>query len=572
MKLPFALSMLCLAACHAPSVLESSQAEIEYAIELRTDPALAVAFECQAPAAESGGTIFEVDESWGGVEDVERLLLDVRIVDSRGVSLPIERPSDHQWLVHAPAEERLTASWRLEPNGFQADSDPSVHYNPILSKDLLHFIGNLAFVQPMHLADETPRHIAVRWKGFREAGWTVASSFSLDPAGFEVTAALHEIRHAVYLAGALRAHEVDVRGRRVSVAIAGDSWTFRDEDFVENVRAIVEAERSFFDDDDFDFYLVSVIPVGAPDPRSRSLGGTGLTQSFALFLQPDTPLGTRAGGDLSVPGLLAHEMFHHWNGRIIEREEPEQLVYWFSEGFTDFFARRLMFRAGYGGVEEVARSLNQKLRDYALSPAREASNEAILEGFWTDRDVGKLPYLRGDVIAMLLDAEIRQRSGGTRSLDDFMRDAVERGRRGEKIGTESLLGRIEAWTDAVFAQQVREVVVAGRTAEIGLETFAPCLAVAQAELRAFDAGFDVEASRKQRQVVGVRPGSAAERAGLRGGQTLVGWSVSYGKPEVPIELTLREAGVERKIQWLPQGPTILAPQVSVVDGADCSRL
>lgn len=570
-SLPFAL--LLVAACHAPTPRPSGPPpEIEYTIELRTRPALEVAFSVSAPSANDGASVFEVDESWGGVENASDLVLDVRVVDSRGQSLAVERPNHHQWLVQAPPGERLTASWRLAANSFQADPDPRVHYSPILSPNLLHVIGNLALLQPEHLADETPRRIAVRWKGFQVAGWKVASSFSLDPEGFEVTVPLHEVRYAVYLAGALRTYEVDVRGHPLGVAIAGDAWSFRDADIVLNVRTIVEAERAFFEDDDFGFYLVSLIPVGVADPRSRSLGGTGLTQSFALFLQPDTPLGTRAGGDLSVPWLLAHEMFHHWNGRIVAREDPEELAYWFSEGFTDFFARRLMFRAGYGGVEECARNLNRKLRDYMLSPAREVPNAAILEGFWKDQDVGKIPYLRGDVVALLLDAGIRERSGGQRSLDDFMRDAVERGRRGERVSTESLLARIGEWTDAEFAQRVRGIVVEGRTAEIGPETFAPCFEVVYEEMGAFDPGFDVEASRKEKVVRGVRPGSAAEKAGLKEGQALVGWSVSFGQPEVPIEMTVRENGEERKIRWLPQGETVEVPQVRRVESADCSWL
>jgi predicted metalloprotease with PDZ domain len=546
--------------------------EIEYTIELATEAELSVAFSVSSPADDDGTTVFEIDESWGGVDDAAALVLDVAVADARGKTLAVEQPKPHQWLVHAPAGERLTATWRLAPNGYQADPDPRVHYHPILSSSLLHLIGNLGLLAPTHEADERPRRIAVRWKGFREKGWTVASSFSLDPEGFEVLAPLHDVRHAVYLAGALRTREVQVRGRPVGVAIAGGSWSFEDEAFVESVRSIVEAERAFFDDDEFEFYLVSLIPVGVPSAQSRSLGGTGLTQSFALFLQPDTQLGASASGTLSVPGLLAHEMFHHWNGRVIGRADPEELVYWFSEGFTDFFGRRLMLRAGYGGIAEYERNLNRTLRDYALSPAREATNEAIRTGFWKDRDVGQMPYLRGDVVAMLLDREIRVRSGGGRSLDDFLRELVARGRRGERVSTESLLARIEEWTDADFARRMRGIVVEGRIAEIPPETFAPCFEVFAEESAAFDAGFDVEATRRDKVVRGVKKGSAAEKAGLREGQALAGWSVAIGQPDVPIEMTVREDGQDRVIRWLPKGAPVSVTQVRAVAGDDCSRM
>jgi predicted metalloprotease with PDZ domain len=572
MKLPLALAALPLAACASLASLPSPDPpEIVYTIELRQEPALEARFTLEAPAGERGPTTFEVDADWGGVEDAADQVENVRAVDASGANLVVDHPERHRWLVQAAPGDRITVSWSLAPNAFQADTDPRVHYRSILNEHLLHVIGNLGLLEP-ELPDDAPRRIAVRWKGFREAGWTVASSFSLDADGFEVVAPVQAVRHAVYLAGRIRTRVVEVRGRDVAVAIAGEAWPWTDEAFLENVRAIVETERAFFDDDRLPYYLVSVIPVGAADPNSRSLGGTGLSQSFALFLQEGTPLGTHAGGGLDVPWLLAHEMFHHWNGQTVSMEAPEQLVYWFSEGFTDFFARRVMARAGFGGVQEYARNVNRKLREYTLSPAREEPNEAIREGFWRSRDVGQLPYQRGDVVAMLCDRAIFERSGGARSLDDFMREVVEAGRRGEQVSTERLLARIEAWTDSAFAQRVREIVVEGRTAEIPPDTFAPCFEVELVEMGAFDPGFEVDASRRAKSVRGVRKGSAAERAGLRDGQSLLGWSVSFGRPDVPIEMQVREDGEEKAIRWLPQGEPLLVPQVRAVEGADCSGL
>src|SRR5688500_15963347 len=106
MKLPLLLAALCLAACGVPSVANAGCApfgepppEIEYRIELRTEPALEVAFEVSAPSADDGATVFEVDRSWGGVDEAAELVLDVRVVDSRGSSLAVEHPRRHQWLV-----------------------------------------------------------------------------------------------------------------------------------------------------------------------------------------------------------------------------------------------------------------------------------------------------------------------------------------------------------------------------------------------------------------------------------------------------------------------------------------
>jgi predicted metalloprotease with PDZ domain len=550
--------------------------EIEYTVELVTPAAPEARFNLSTPAAPDGMTTFAVDDRWGGVEDAAASILDFAVSDSHGQALAVEKASGHEWRVRSQPSERLSAAWRVAANGFRSDPDPRVHYHTLLDAELLHFIGHLALLVPRHLDGSEVRTIGFHWKGFAEAGWTVACSFGVEPGGFVAQASLDEVRHAVYLAGPnVRVILRDVRGGKLATAIAGRAWSFSDEDFVENVRSIVQAERDFFADDDLPFELVSLIPVGRADSRSRSLGGTGLTRSFALFLQPDTPLGARGGGVLDVPHLLAHELFHHWNGGVAGMEEPEQLVYWFSEGFTDFYARRLLQRAGYGGLAETARSLNDTLKDHALSPVRDLPNEGIRERFWKDRDVGRLPYLRGNLVAVLLDREIRTRSRGERSLDDFIREVVARGRAGEKVGTESLLLRIARWTDEEFAARVRSIVVEGAPLDLDPSTFEPCLELETVSLAAYDLGFDFAASRDAKEVRGVRPGSAAERAGLREGQRITSVSITYGNPETPVELGVREGDTDRMIRWLPQGDPVPVPRVSLREGAaeaDCSWL
>jgi len=577
------LAPLLLAACRASSGAESvppaappTPAGVEYTVALATQPELAVRFTVSAPASADGTTVFGVDASWGGVDDAADAILDVAASGADGRPLAVEKTSSHEWSVRAPAGERIAASWRVAPNAHQHDSNPRVHYHTLFDAGLLHFIGHLGLLTPLRVDGSLRSRVAFRWVGFAEAGWTVATSFGADPRGFDVEASLDELRHAVYLAAPdLRVHRAPVRGREVTVAIAGHSWPFSDEEFVKDVRAIVETERAFFGDDDFPYYLVSVIPVGEADPHSRSLGGTGLTRSFACFLHPDTPIGASGGSGLGVPHLLAHEMFHHWNGGVAGMEEDEQLVYWFSEGFTEFYARRLLHRAGFGGLEETARSLNEALKEYALSPVVAAPNEKIREGFWSDRELQRLPYLRGDLVAILLDHEIRRRSHGGRSLDDFFREVVAHGREGGKLGTSALLERIASWTDASFAERVRSIVVDGTPVVLDAATFEPCLELGSESLGAYELGFDLDASRAAKEIRGVTPGSAAEDAGLRNGQRLTSVNITYGNPETPVEVGVRDDEGDRKLRWLPQGDRFPVPRVKLRDGAasaDCAWL
>ncbi len=122
--------------------------------------------------------------------------------------------------------------------------------------------------------------------------------------------------------------------------------------------------------------------------------------------------------------LLAHEMFHEWNGHEIRLAQPERLGYWFSEGFSDFCARGLLLRAELVTEDEYVELWNRRLSEYAKNPQRNAPASRIEEAFWSDANVGSLPYQRGDLVALLVDRAIASRSGGQRSLDDLMRALV----------------------------------------------------------------------------------------------------------------------------------------------------
>jgi len=234
--------------------------------------------------------------------------------------------------------------------------------------------------------------------------------------------------------------------------------------------------------------------VGSPDPRQRSLGGTALHRAFAAFSLPDAAFDGPAGQRRAFAELLLHEMFHDWNGHTLRRTAPSEWLYWFSEGFTCFFTRRLALRGGWTDAQGYVDDLNRVLAEYAANPAREFDAERVREGFWSDRNVQLQPYQLGDLIAARVDAAIRATSNGERSLDDFMRALVReaRARPGEvlDIEREDLFARLEAWSDAGTVADVRASAVDGAPFELPPDTFAPYL-----ELESFDVGPGVRAQR-----------------------------------------------------------------------------
>jgi len=532
-------------------------------IEL-VDPDLPrVEITLEAPGDTDGVTELALDSGGGSVREPGR---DLELVEARagGAILDVERLEPWRWrLTHAP-DARITAVFALEDTAHRADPDPRVHYLPIVEPGFLHVIGSHALAAPEHLDGGEERPLRLEWRGFAEAGWRTLTSFGIDGGPREVRSSLDGFRHALFLAGRMQVLERSVRGAPVCVSVYGDAWATPVADFADLCASIVETEREFFGELDRPFYLISLIPVGTREPGVVSMGGTGLTNSFALFLLPGASLVAEEGPGMSIPWLLAHEMFHEWNGHAVTLAQPERLGYWFSEGFSDFYARRLLLRAGLLTLEGYADSWNTRFAEFATNPERNAPAERIAEAFWTDRNVGDLPYQRGDLVALLIDHAIRTRTNGEQSLDDLMRDLVRRSRAGQREFTvDELLAAIGEFAGEPAAAHVREVVVDGVDPELPSDVGAPELELVRTEIPSFEVGFDHDKTVAEGVVASVREDSAAAHAGLRDGMQALGWSVSFGRTDLTIEIQVCEGEGVRKISYLPVGEAVPAYRFQV---------
>jgi len=522
-------------------------ADLAYTFELRTDPFTMIRVSLSVMGAESGATEFALAKEWASVRETAGAIRGVRAADRKGRKLEIESPDPHHWIVHHPAGEQITISYYLVGAAGPIGDQSEQYYSVITRPDLFHMIGRVGLIQPEGIDGDMPLDVRVRWRGFQERGWNVACSFSADQDGFRMRLTPDELSQAVYLAGDLRLPAKRVRGRNVQFAIYGD-WHFDDEQFVDLATSIVETEREFFDDFDLPYFLITLIPVG--DEHSGTMGGTGLTDSFALFLGPRFTLQSDDG--LRIRKLLAHELFHYWNGSRMPREDPEQLVYWFSEGFTDFYARRLLRRARLISDEQFIAMVNRRFARFMLNPVRTAPNQRVLESFWNEPPVRDLPYQRGDITALLLDREIRRVTGGKQSLDDLMRDLLRRGDAGERLSTDMLLTSFESATSPEFAKLLRAFIVDGVTPQIPADLLDPIATMKTEPLGRYDLGFDFQATQRDRIFRGVAPDSRAYQAGLRDGQAVGGWSIHFGEATTPVTIQIRTDDGVSTISYLPQ--------------------
>lgn len=336
-----------------------------------------------------------------------------------------------------------------------------------------------------------------------------------------------------------------VRAGPVRLALRG-TYSFADADLAETLRAVLRAERGFFGDAQATPFLVTAQSLVAEDGSTFS--GTGKHQAFAMTLTPNLSL-----DDLRV--LLAHEIFHSWNPlRLGKPIGPRG--YWFSEGFTDFYARRLLARERLITSETFVSIWNETLRAYGTSPAIAMPGEEAAAKFWTDPDADKLAYQRGALLAAIWDQRLRA-SGS--SLDAVLRaQAALRARRPEA----SIL---RTFVDAATAQgldvapDIATYVDDGKPIRLPSDTFAPCGRVVEVTAPIFDLGFKPQvADDGTLTVTKLRSDSPAWRAGLREGSIIIKKLKGVsGDATQPYEMIVRDGGgLERTVTFLPEGTEV----------------
>lgn len=537
-----------------PSKPTAPAPDLDYVVRrvYRPEGRGALVVELTFQGSGDGRSHLKLPDAWAGEKDLHKDLKGLEVT-SPGARIEAGKEPWLPSVVHPPGA-KVSIRYELSQQPELESVEEQHAYRVLVQKDYVHAIGHGLWVTPADL-EKKDCSIRIRWEGFPE-GSTIANSFGTGETEQTFTETIPHLRHAVFLAGDFRLHDVSIRGKKVSVALRG-KWGFQDRELVDLVARVVDVERAFFQDDDFDRFLVSLIPTGK---GCCSYGGTGLTDSFATFVTSDLPIERR------MIHLLSHELFHTWNGRRIGRQQPEELVYWFSEGFTDYYSELLSFRAGLISFADYIDSVNSTLRQYHLSPAKNAANEEIAERFWTERAIERLPYQRGQLLAILWNDRIRAEKNGA-SLDDVMRDLFTAARdKGTLVSAESIDGLMRPYLSDGIAADTSRYVDKGETVPSPAAAFGPCVRLTHTSIGPFTLGFDEKATDAAGRVTGVVRGSAAERAGVRDGMKLARskWS---SDPTRPVTLTVVDGERERIIEYLPQGKPVRVPQYRIDEEA-----
>jgi predicted metalloprotease with PDZ domain len=141
----------------------------------------------------------------------------------------------------------------------------------------------------------------------------------------------------------------------------------------------------------------------------------------------------------SLPSVAAHEFFHLWNVKRIRpaslypidyTKEQYARALWFAEGVTSTYGSYTLERSGLWSKQQLYHDLSEQITELEARPANrwqsaeQSSLDAWLEKYplYENPEYSVSYYTKGQILGVLLDILIRDRTENAKSLDDVLRE------------------------------------------------------------------------------------------------------------------------------------------------------
>lgn len=329
--------------------------------------------------------------------------------------------------------------------------------------------------------------------------------------------------------GNFERHEFSVADRRHYFVNVGANELWDEKKVVSDIQSIIGEQHRFWSDNPYDSYWFLNLCTEA---------GGGLEHDNSTVLMTSRwAMGSRSSY-LDWLSLVSHEFFHTWNVRRLRPKalmrydyESEQFFkeLWIAEGVTSYYDDLILARCGLCTTDELLARFSTTIQAVQCSVGR--LNQSLAESSWDTwvkhyRPDENSPnsrisyYLKGSLLAMLLDARIRQATNQQSSLDDVMRqlwhDFRDIGYTHEDLAeiVEQLASpQVRNWLDAEL-NSTDELDFSPALEQFGLTFRATSTEEAVKRLSKFWVGCETAISEGKIIVRSVYRGSAADRAGV----------------------------------------------------------
>ena len=331
--------------------------------------------------------------------------------------------------------------------------------------------------------------------------------------------------------GQFEEFRADAGGKPIRIVVHGDAG--EKAKLVDALKRIVDYDVHLMGGAPFREYLF-LFHVGS------NYGGGGMEHMNCTAISADFPA--------QLPSYSAHEFFHAWNVKRIRPQALEPVDYtkemytrslWFAEGVTNTYGAYALERTGLWSPQQFYANFADQIQELQARPAHrwQSVEQSSLDSWFEKYPLYNRPeesisyYNKGQIVGVLLDIIIRDRTDNRAGMDDVFRALNDEYARAGKFYQESealravMEGVIRKKDPGAIANlsDFFERYIAG-TDEIPYSDYLALAGLALRDSSQHRAAFGFTLTREATSspaVATLDPGSNAGGAGLKEGDVLV---------------------------------------------------
>ncbi|MEQ8762354.1 MAG: PDZ domain-containing protein [Planctomycetota bacterium] len=338
--------------------------------------------------------------------------------DGQGRSLPIEKVDKSTWEIERQDSKTVKVSYEV----FAYE----VSVRTSLLDDRHGYINPASVV--MYVVDHLSLPIDVEihpiWNWYIDTALPARTDTQFRARDYD-----HLVDSPIEI-GTHRRYDFEVRGKPHRFVVFGEG-NMDERAMVKDIEKVIEAAADLFGDLPYERYVFIT--------QLLESGGGGLEHHDSTSLQTSAWRFDSERSWRSFLGLVAHEFFHLWNVKRIRdvnlgpfdySKENYTRLLWVHEGWTVYYADRLLLKAGLMTPKQYRDSNLGRIRGYRRRPGRhvqslaQSSFDSWIKYYLTNENTSNSTvnyYSHGALAALGFDLIIRENSQGERSLDDVMK-------------------------------------------------------------------------------------------------------------------------------------------------------
>ncbi len=319
-------------------------------------------------------------DSWAGRDGFANDIRRIRVRDISGQDLSWTLGENGRLTINHNGLSELNVSYQVRPRSRLLVE--ATRFRALMGTDMLYVPGHAAIAQPISAGVEALDAICVT---FAPGLWSTLTGSA------DACSPLADLVDSAIVGGT----PIVTTNERVTVLVQPGVAASADA-LLSMVDRVVEALGPAVGP--LEGVVTAIVLRRADDPDA--LSGHGRLGGFVLELGDNA-----RADDPALVRLAGHEHLHRLIGHGIRFAAADELsTLWFREGVTDYVATSALVRAGVLRSEELFGLISRAITNLRANPADGAAPGAESE-YWSDRDLRRLPYDRGALLAMMIELQ-----------------------------------------------------------------------------------------------------------------------------------------------------------------------